>query len=508
MWKKLMLQCFLCVAVSLPAQYKKENLGPNVNSQYEELSPLISPDGKKLFFLRTDAPENTLYPQPGTQDVWMSKLDSAGNWGPARHLKAPFNDDLYNAIEGFSVDGNIRYIKGYYEKGQYKSMGFSYFVLTKDGWEGPTGIKMKGYESSINPHALSISSDIHSDNKTILMSFVPDERKKTDHDIFVSFRKNDGSFSEPVKLPVISSEYDEIGPFLAADNVTLYFSSNRPGGYGSHDIWMSRRLDDTWKNWSEPVNLGPEINTSDWDAYYSVSAAGDVAYMVSSFGGYGKSDIVKIILKPEIRPNPVVLISGKVLDQKTGKPVEALIDYYAFPSDSSVGTAQSTAGTGDYSIVLPFGKNYGFHASAKGYYAVSQNLDLTGLKSYEEIKRDLLLAPIETGQVIRLNNIFFESGKAELKPGSFEELDRVVKLLEENPSIAIDLAGHTDNVGTNEDNQQLSEARAKAVYDYILGKGIAAARLSYKGYGETKPVETNETEQGRERNRRVEFTIR
>ncbi|MEO5643653.1 MAG: OmpA family protein [Bacteroidia bacterium] len=490
------------------AQYQKENLGSLVNSKYAELSPSISPDGKKLFFIRTDHPDNTLYPQPGTQDIWMSKLDSTGKWTAARHLKAPFNDENYNAIEGFSADGNTRYIKGYYVHGKYDGMGFSYFELTKDGWEGPKGLKVKGYQSGIKPEDRSISSCMHSDNQTLLMSFVPDQRRKSDHDLYVSFRKDNGDFSEPMLLPVVSSPYDEIGPFLASDGVTLYFASNRPGGYGSHDIWMSRRLDDTWKNWSEPVNLGPEINTKEWDAYYSVAASGDVAYMVSSSGGFGKSDIVKITLKEEVRPNPVVLVSGKVLDQKTGKPVETTITYFSIADNIEAGTARSSPGTGEYSIVLPYGKTYGFRAQADGYYAVSENLDLTGLKAYAEIKRNLFLVPIEVGQVIRLNNIFFESGKAALKPESFQELDRVVKLLTDNPTMEIDLAGHTDNVGTAEANQLLSDERSKAVYDYFITKGILASRLSTKGFGETKPVDSNDSEEGRAQNRRVEFTIR
>ncbi len=502
------LTFFLILPSLVDAQYQKENLGAQINSKYDELSPTISPDGKKLFFIRTNHPENRSYPEAGSQDIWMSKLDSAGNWSPARHLKEPFNDELYNAIEGFSVDGNTRYIKGYYTRGQYDGMGFSYFELTKEGWEGPKGIKVKGYESGIKPEDRSISSHMHTDNQTLIMSFVPNEKGKTDHDIFVSFRKENGNFSEPMLIPVVSSTSDEIAPFLASDGVTLYFASTRPGGYGSHDIWMSRRLDDTWKNWSEPVNLGPEINTKEWDAYYSVAASGDVAYMVSWDNSYGKADIVRIKLKEEVRPNPVALVSGKVLDQKTGKPLDATITYYSLADNVEVGTARSSPGSGDYSIVLPTGKAYGFRAQANGYYAVSENLDLTELREYKEIKRNLLLVPIEIGQVVRLNNIFFEFGKATLKPESFRELDRVVKLLTDNPTMEIDLAGHTDNVGTTEANQKLSDERSQAVYDYLTGKGILASRLSTKGYGETKPIDKNDTEEGRAQNRRVEFTIR
>lgn len=508
MKRLIFLLPFLLPAMQAPAQYVKENLGAMVNSQYNELTPRISPDGKKLFFIREDDPANTLYPQPGTQDIWMSKLDSSGNWTKAKHLGRPFNLDNYNGLIGFSTDGNTRYMKGYYKDGHYDGMGFSYCEMTDKGWGEPQGFKVKGYESK-SKSSETVSNYLHSDNRILLMSFDPGGKRNYGHDIYVSFRKENFSFTEPMRLSFCTSEYDEMSPFLASDGVTLYFSSNRPGGYGSNDIWMTRRLDDTWQTWSEPVNLGSEINTSDWDGYYSIAASGDVAYMVSyAKGGLGGSDIVRIKLKEEVRPNPVALVSGKVLDQKTGKPLAATITYYTMNDNVEVGTAHSSPGTGEYQIILPYGKTYGFRAQSDGYYAVSQNMDLSGLKAYEEVKRDLYLVPIEVGQVVRLNNIFFEFGKATLQPESAEELDRVVKLLSDNPTMEIDIAGHTDNVGSDESNRQLSGDRAKAVYDYLVSKGIAANRLSFKGFGESKPLTTNDTEEGRAQNRRVEFTIR
>jgi outer membrane protein OmpA-like peptidoglycan-associated protein len=208
-----------------------------------------------------------------------------------------------------------------------------------------------------------------------------------------------------------------------------------------------------------------------------------------------------------VRPKPVVLITGRVLDQKTGKPLSAEIVYNLITGGDPIGSAISNEETGEYQIVLPYGKNYRFNAIASGYYAVSENMDLSDLKEYKEIKRDLYLVPIEVGQVVRLNNIFFEFGRAELKQESFNELDRVVTLLTENPSMSIEIAGHTDNVGSDVDNLKLSQDRANAVVAYIVSKGISATRIVSKGYGESIAIADNSTEEGRAVNRRVEFKI-
>ncbi|HTF04346.1 MAG TPA: OmpA family protein, partial [Bacteroidia bacterium] len=400
----------LITAFCVKSGYDKVILGQEVNGPTNELCPLISPDGKKLFFIREDHPANSMHPEH-SQDIWMCKLDEKGNWSEARHLNAPFNQQYYSAMIGFSADGNTRYIKGFYSKGEYKDDGFSYCTLGKEGWSNPVGIKVKNYEK-MNEAGTTVSNYMHSSNNILLMSFVP--KKKRTHDIYVSFRNGTNSFTEPAGIGLNTDAYDEFSPYLAADGVTLYFSSDRPGGYGDGDIWMSRRLDSTWQKWSEPVNMGPDINTNTWDAWYSIAAAGDEAYLITQ-NGTNKGDICKVKLREEVRPRPVVLISGKVLDQKTGKPVSASIIYQLLPEATGVGNAISNEETGEYQIILPYGKNYGFNAAADGYYAVSENMDLTDLTAYKEITKDLYLVPIEQGQVVRLNNIFFEFGKSTLK---------------------------------------------------------------------------------------------
>lgn len=482
--------------------YMKEVLGSEINSNTAELNPLITPDGQKLFFIREDHPANTMSPEH-SQDIWMSKWEN-GKWSTARHLNAPFNQQYYSAVIGFSADGNTRYIKGYWEKGEMKREGFSFCTLTKNGWSQPVGIKVKNY-TKLQQEGTSVSSNMHCSNNILMMGFVPEKKKRDD--IFVSFRVDETTFTEPKPIGLNTEAYDEFSPFLAADGVTLYFSSDRPGGYGSADIWMSRRLDSTWMNWSEPVNMGPEINSADWDAWYSVSAKGDEAYLTMT-NGASRGDICRVKLREEVRPKPVVLIRGKVLDKTTGKPLSASIIYQLLPEATMVGNAISNEETGEYQIVLPYGKNYGFNAAASGYYAISENMDLTGLQQYTEVTRDLYLVPIEKGQVIRLNNIFFETGKAELKAESFPELDRVVKMMTENPSMKIEIGGHTDNVGSDADNKTLSENRAESVRTYLVNHGVDGSRVTAAGYGEAKPVDTNETDAGRAMNRRVEFTIR
>lgn len=484
--------------------YEKVFLSDNVNSKTGELLPLISPDGKKLFFIREEHPKNTNYPEKGTQDIWMSKLDDNGAWSEARHLNHPFNLISKNALIGFSADGNTRYLKGYFDNGEYKRSGFSFTTLTKNGWSEPQGIRVKNYDDMLDK-GTTVTNYMHIDNTILLMSFR--RKKKQNHDIYVSFRTGKNLFSEPKPIGLNTDQYDEISPFLAADGVTLYYSTNRAGGYGNNDIYMTRRLDDTWMNWSEPVNLGPEVNSSGWDAYYCIPASGDVAYMISTNPKNGSSDICKIKLKEAVRPKPVVLVTGRVLDQKTGKPLSAEIVYNLVTGGEPIGTAISNEETGEYQIVLPYGQNYRFNAIASGYYAVSENMDLSNLKEYKEIKRDLYLVPIEVGQVVRLNNIFFEFGKAELKQESFTELDRVVTLLNDNPSMSIEIAGHTDNVGSDADNLKLSQDRANAVVAYIVSKGIPASRIVAKGYGESVAIADNNTEEGRAVNRRVEFKI-
>lgn len=506
-----------------------ENLGNQVNSEYNEINPMIAPDGRTLYFARISHPNNT-HGAKGSQDIWYSELDPAsGKWGPARRMGFPLNKDEYNCAYSITPDGQTMLIKGQYNNGNYETRGFSISKRTAGGWSPPQKLMIPGYESmSKGQFDCGFMS---ADGKVLLMAFSEKKNSKED-DIYVSFRQKDGTWTKPVDLgPDVNTKFTETTPFLAPDGATLYFSSDRDGGLGSNDIYVCKRVDKTWKHWSRPVNLGPNVNTDGFDAYYSLAASGDYAYLTTFKNTLGKGDIVRVKItddrptnqpgrlggggrdvtataNPGTRPDPVALVSGKVIDQKTGKPVEARIIYQTLPDGAEAGEATSDPLTGEYKIVLPYGQKYSMRAVAKDFIAVGDNVDLTQTKGFQEIKgKELRMVPIEVGQSVRLNNIFFDTGKAELRPESAPELDRVVTILNENPKMVIELGGHTDNVGSAESNVKLSQDRADAVREYFISKGIEPDRVTGKGYGETKPVAPNDTDDGRQLNRRVEFVI-
>lgn len=502
-----------------------ENLGPNINSATGELTFLISANGKACYYVRDSHTENF-----SKQDVWYSYLGADGKWVPAIHLGSPINSRGQNGgIFAVSVDENQLLIRGAWVDGEYEGSGISMLSKTKKGtWGDPKKLEIANFNKYSEMGSYN-TARLSNDGKTLLFSF-SDKSNDENGDIYVSHLtlkekwskpkslKDVGNFlnklvknntwSEPRKIVKLSlKNADEIGPYLASDGVTLYYSSNKEGGYGSNDIWMSRRLDSSWQNWSEPVNLGPKVNTKNWDSYYVLDAKGEYGYLSSSLNSLGGSDVVRVKLAEEVRPNPVVLISGKVYNAKTKEPMSAEIEYENLSDGLNAGVAVSNPSTGEYRIVLPYGKNYGFLGFAEKFIPVSDNLDLTSVAEYKEIERDLYMVPLEVGSTIRLNNIFFDFGKATLRPESYPELDRLVGYMTKNSKMQIELSGHTDNVGSDEANLKLSDDRAKAVTAYIVSKEIKAERIQTKGYGETKPVGTNDTEEGRQLNRRVEFTI-
>ncbi len=488
----------------------RENLGPNINSIYDEVLPVISPDGKTLYVDRKNHPQN--YRLPGApanahnnDNIWYSTQDTNGAWQPLKNIGPMLNNGYGSFVASVTPDGNTLLLGGTYKPASAAPAHFGLWLTHRiaGGWSVPDEVRMKDYYT----HALFVEFCLSNDGRTIILSL---DRSDSygGKDLYVSFLQPDGTWSAPKNLgPDVNSAADEATPFLAADGKTLYFASDGFSGYGSMDMFITRRLDSTWQRWSAPENLGPQLNTDAWDAYYTVPASGEYAYFVSTENSIGMGDIFRVKLPEALRPRPVLLVSGRVVDAKTGKPVTALIKYDNLETGKDIGTARTSPGTGAYKITLPSGEIYGYRAEAPGYIPISENLDLTKITQYQEIKRDLTLVPIEKGAIVRLNNIFFETAKADLRPESFAELNRVVTLLEDHASMEILIGGHTDNVGSASFNNQLSQARAQAVETYLVSKGISPKRLRVKGYGDTKPVASNDTDAGRQLNRRVEFTI-
>ncbi len=482
---------------SLP---QRENIGAMVNSEFDEVFPVISADAKTLYFVRKGHPENT-----GSKledDIWFSQRMPDGSWSKAKNIGEPLNTDGFNFVCSVLPDNNTLLLGNQYMKDGSQRQGLSLAYREGENWTFPTPLVIENLGNLSNLTEYTMAPD----GRVIVMSVL---RKDSigGRDLYVSFRKPDNTWSQPENMGLgVNSTEQDITPFIAADGVTLYFSSNRPGGFGSNDVYMTRRLDYTWLKWSTPRNLGYPISTSGWDAYYTVPGNGEFAYFVSTSEGFGKSDIFRIELPEDARPIPVMMVSGRVRDPK-GQIIPASITYERLSDGAVIGSAAADPTTGEYQIALPMGHEYGFHANAEGHYPVSQHLDLTDLSKFKEVERDLILAPVTRGASIRLNNLFFDFDRDVLRDVSKPELDRLVRFLQEHPSMIIQVDGHTDSVGGFEYNVDLSRRRAKAVVDYLVSHGISDVRLIPRGFGKTRPVATNETDEGRQLNRRVEYSI-
>ena len=495
----------------------KENLGAAINSQYSEVMPVISPDAQTLYFDVKDDPSNTGHTIKAkgdkektisnsaiSDDVWFSKRNKDGTWSKRQNLGPPINNNSHNYIVSVTPDNNSLILSGQYgSQGEWKGIGLSISHRIHKGWSIPEDIKIDNYYLNRGYSAFCISP-----NRRVLILAIERNDTYGNLDLYVSFLKGDGSWSAPLNMgQTINTHGYEVAPFIAADGKTLYYSTDGKLGYGSNDIFMAKRLDESWTKWSEPQNLGPQVNSAGWDAYYTIPASGDYAYMVSEDHSLGEEDIFRIKVSHLAKPEPVVIIYGKVLNKNTKAPLGADITYHDINEDKEVGIARSNPSDGSYKIILPYGKLFGFLAEKQDFLSESDNIDLTEIKEFIQIERNLYLTPIEIGKSITLNNVFFEKSKALLLPGSKKELERLVKILKDNPTIDIELSGHTDNVGNPDVNLRLSQNRVTAIKEYLISKGISGKRISGKGYGSTKPVTSNATEDTRKLNRRVEFKI-
>ena len=481
---------------------KPESLGPGVNSTGGDISPVITADGKRLYFGRYPYMGNI--GDPSTEDIWYTDLQPDGTWGPAQNIGAPLNNYASNFLVSISPDRNSAIVGNtYYSNGAPKGAGLSSTYMTENGWSIPKEIRIDRYYNDDQFSELCLDP-----SGMILMMTVQRDDTRGQKDLYFARRKPNGMFSEPINCgPVLNTWGNEISPFIAADGVTLFFATDGRKGYGDMDIWMSRRLDDTWTNWSEPKNVGPLINTPQWDAYFTIPAKADYAYFSGASPTDGSSDLYRAKLPKGLKPLPVALISGRVLDAATKKPIATAVSYESLTKGVTAGIARSEPTKGSYSIVLPVGDLYGFRAELDGFYPVSDQLDTRSLAEYTEITRDLYLAPIAKNQTITLNNVFFDFRQSVLRPESHAELDRLAAFLIQRPTMVIELGGHTDNIGSAGANMDLSRQRVNAVKEYLVSRGVEVARMKTVAHGATKPLVKNNSEDARRRNRRVEFRI-
>ncbi|HXB43737.1 MAG TPA: OmpA family protein, partial [Puia sp.] len=326
------------------------------------------------------------------------------------------------------------------------------------------------------------------------------------NDIYVSHYLANGRWSPPENLgPEINTIGDESTPFIHADNQSLYFTSSGHLGYGSNDLFVSRK--DATGKWGKPENLGYPINTIEDEGSMVISADGKTAYYASDRAdSRGKLDLYTFQLRDDIRPARTLWIKGKVFDKKTLKGLPSAVELTELQTEQVISKVQ-TDEKGNYFITLPVGKDYAFNVNRKGYLFFSENFPLSQKQPDSTYNIDIPLQPIEANAMVILKNIFFDVNKYDLKSESKVELDQIVQLMKENITLKIEISGHTDNVGKPSDNLKLSENRAKSVVIYLTAKGIDARRLSFKGIGDTKPIADNNTEEGRAKNRRTELKV-
>ncbi len=499
-----------------------DRLDNNVNSEFNDLNGILSPDGKTLYFSRRNHPGN-IGGVNDKEDIWYSTLDNNGKWKLAQNMGPKFNNEypnFINAITSVTPDGKSAIMvlgNQYIDGGKKMLAGMSISNNVNGEWTTPKSVKIENdYNYNEKSHYF-----LSNTRRALLMS-IEREDSYGDRDLYVSFPKNDSVWTEPLNLgKTINTATEEASPFLAADDKTIYFSSKGFSGYGGSDIYRSVRLDDTWTKWSDPENLGSEVNSKFDDLFFNIPASSEYAYFSKGVAD-NNVDIFRLKLPVFMLPDPVVLVKGKLVDSKTGKPIGSKIIYEDLATGKEVGSVQSNPETGEYEILLPVGKQYGVRAEAKDHLSTNQNLDLRKI-AYGPINQDLKLAPsevptpVEVAQievtpitenaVIPLNNIFFNFDNAMLRKESFPELNRIVALMTEHKTMQVEIAGHTDTAGPNAYNLKLSEKRATSVTNYLLEKGVVKERILTTFFGETKPVDTTNTKVGNRKNRRVEFKI-
>ena len=483
--------------VTTSGNFTKENLGQTVNTDKDEIGPMISTDGKILFFAKQNVAEN-IGGVDDDEDVWMSRYEN-DRWALARNMGKSVNTTRSDNLVAVSADNNTMMFV------EANELGLRH--RTETGWSPLEKINL----SLKNESAYFVAS-LAADGKAIVFSakfkdnlyYTP---KRDEADLYVCTRNKDNQWSAPVNLgKTINTSGNETSPFLSADGHTLYFSTDGKPGFGYQDVFYATRNGEGWTNWTNPVNLGPQVNTVGFDAYYTLPASGDYAYYVSP-NEKGDEDIYRIKLHEDAKPKPVTLVNGFILEKNSNKPLAAKIHFENLTTGNEVGEARSDPKTGAYQIILPFGTNYGVRASVMGYYSLHENLDLKESAGYSEVRKDLVMVPFEVGETIKLNNVFFEAGLPVLKTESYHELDRLVTILKDNAGIYIELEGHTDNKGDAATLLKLSQDRVEAVKEYLVTHGIEAMRITGKGYGSSRPVAPSDTEENSRLNRRVEFKI-
>ena len=471
--------------------FKPINLGKEINSSHPEYLPILSIDGSELIFTRRLTGTN--------EDFFVSKKDSSG-WRMAKPADGNINTPQSEAAQTLSADGEWMIYAASGREDSYGNYDLYMAQKTNEEWED-----VYHFGLGINTDQWEAQPSLSPDRKDLYFA----SRRPGGFggiDIYVSHLKPNGYYSQPENMGSgINTSGDDQCPFIHADNQTLYFTSNGWLGYGDDDLFVVRKQPNG--EWGKPENLGYPINTIEKEGTMCIAADGKTAYYAADRNdSYGGLDIYSFELREDVRPVKTLWVKGKITDKNTGKPVVSTLELNNLASHQTISHIQ-TDDAGNYFMTLPVGKDYAFNVNSKGYLFYSDNFLMANKSPDSTYIKNILLEPIASNASVVLKNIFFEVNKYELNPESQTELDNLVRLLNENPTMEIEISGHTDNVGKPSDNMILSNNRAKAVVNFLISKKINPARLVAKGFGETKPLADNKTEAGRLQNRRTEMRV-
>lgn len=494
---------FAVSAIENPVPFNPVNLGDSINSALNEYWPYLSLDGSRIYFTVLLPKEmGSKSDRSGFQeDFFFSERDDQGLWMSRKNVGGFLNTDRNEGAQSLSADGNMLYFTACDRMDGFGKCDLYISYNHDDSWTTPLNLGGIVNSKHSDKHP-SVSSDGRE------LYFASDRPGgKGGLDIWRTRKDAWGQWCEPENLgDSVNTQGDEQSPFIHPDNHSLYFSSEGHLNLGRGDIFISRRNRDG--SWGKPQNLGYPINTYNNEIGLIVNPEGDKAYYASDRLKDRGMDIYSFDLYPEVQPTPVSYIKGRVYNSLNYRGIEAKFQLIDLETREVVVSAVSNPGEGDFLVPLPVNRNYALNVSHPGYLFYSDHFELKGIHEISDpFIRDVPLKPIRKGEKIVLNNIFFAFDSASLKPESEIELQKTYEFLTRNPSVRIRISGHTDNVGSDDYNIKLSEARAKSVVDYLIRKGIAQERMEYRGFGSKNPVESNQTEMGRAKNRRTEMEI-
>lgn len=490
--QKLIRDCVFSIeALQHPVAFKPINMGANINTAADEYSPVATADDKTIIYTR----------QINYNEDFYQSSNINNEWQKATYLSDKINTPNYNeGSESVSQDGKFLFFTGC-NRPDGRGRCDIYVAQKKgDNWGKPFDLS-----PPVNTGGWESQPSISADGRTLY--FVSNRAGGYGgYDIWKSTLTDKG-WGEPENLgPNINTSYNEQSPFIHPDDSTLYFCSNGWPGMGNQDLFVSRLGKDG--KWQVPKNLGYPINTNGDESGLSLTANGNYAFFSSNkLEGYGGFDIYTFELPPNLRPHLVTYVKGFVSDAQTKQPLESAVEIIALETNKPVYQDYSSPEKGDFLATITAGKNYGLNISKPGYLFYSENFSLVGHTSGNPFNIMVMLEPIEVGNKVILKNIFFDTNKYQLEPESRSELQKLIEFLALNPTVHIEISGHTDNVGNDDLNQKLSENRAKSVYDFLLSGKVDPARMVYKGYGKTQPIAPNDNDENRAKNRRTEFKI-